>query len=245
MPAADRYRLLASTVMPRPIAWVVTCSADGLINAAPYSFFNLFGSDRPTVALGILARPGQPKDTAANIRATGEFVVNLVPYGLAQAMNATCVDAPPEVDELALAGLDSTPSLAIRPPRITASPSPSNVAPAIFWRRAGPVARRRRGSARPLRPERSHGRARPPARRSCRARPRRADVWRLRLYPHPRPLRSRSPDLGGGSPAQPARGLSGRRRTARRDRPAGHDPRIAGCRGDEQDAASGAAFPTR
>ncbi len=122
MPAADRYRLLASTVMPRPIAWVVTCSADGLINAAPYSFFNLFGSDRPTVALGILARPGQPKDTAANIRATGEFVVNLVPYGLAQAMNATCVDAPPEVDELALAGLDSTPSLAIRPPRITASP---------------------------------------------------------------------------------------------------------------------------
>ena len=122
MPAADRYRLLASTVMPRPIAWVVTCSADGLVNAAPYSFFNLFGSDRPTVALGILARPGQPKDTAANIRTTGEFVVNLVPYALAEAMNATCVDAPPEVDELALAGLDSTPSLAIRPPRITASP---------------------------------------------------------------------------------------------------------------------------
>lgn len=122
MPAADRYRLLASTVMPRPIAWVVTCSPDGTVNAAPYSFFNLFGADRPTVALGILARPGQPKDTAANIRATGEFVVNLVPYALVEAMNATCIDAPPDIDELALAGLGSTPSLAIRPPRITASP---------------------------------------------------------------------------------------------------------------------------
>lgn len=122
MPAEDRYRMLASTVMPRPIAWVVTCSADGVINAAPYSFFNFFGADDPVLAIGILARPGAPKDTAANIRATGEFVVNLVPYALAEAMNLTCIDAPPEVDEIALAGLETTPSLAIRPPRISASP---------------------------------------------------------------------------------------------------------------------------
>lgn len=122
MAAADRYRLLASTIMPRPIAWVVTCSPDGAVNAAPYSFFNLFGADRPTVALGVLARPGHPKDTAANIRATGEFVVNLVPFALVESMNATCVDAPPHIDELALTGLDTTPSLAISPPRITASP---------------------------------------------------------------------------------------------------------------------------
>lgn len=122
MSAEARYRLLASTIMPRPIAWVVTCSADGAVNAAPYSFFNLFGSDRPVVALGILARPDQPKDTAANIRATGEFVVNLVPYALVEAMNATCVDAPPEVDETRLAGLETVPSRAIRPPRIAASP---------------------------------------------------------------------------------------------------------------------------
>lgn len=119
---ADRYRLLASTIMPRPIAWVVTCSRDGIVNAAPYSFFNLFGADRPVVALGILARPGEPKDTAANIRATGEFVVNLVPFALAEAMNATCVDAPPDVDETEIAGLATIPSLAIRPPRIAASP---------------------------------------------------------------------------------------------------------------------------
>ncbi|QRG09378.1 flavin reductase family protein [Xanthobacter dioxanivorans] len=122
MPADARYRLLASTIMPRPIAWVVTASADGIVNAAPYSFFNLFGADRPVVALGILARADRPKDTAANIRATGEFVVNLVPHALTEAMNATCVDAPPEVDETALAGLATVPSLAVRPPRIAASP---------------------------------------------------------------------------------------------------------------------------
>lgn len=118
----ERYRLLASTVMPRPIAWVVTKSADGTVNAAPYSFFNVFGGDRPVVALGILARPGRPKDTAANIRATGEFVINLVPYALAEVMNATCIEAPPEVDETILAGLATLPSHAVRPPRIAASP---------------------------------------------------------------------------------------------------------------------------
>lgn len=122
LPGADRYRLLASTIMPRPIAWVVTRSRDGIVNAAPYSFFNLFGADRPVVALGILARPGEPKDTAANIRAIGEFVVNLVPFALAEAMNATCVDAPPDVDETEIAGLATIPSLAIAPPRIAASP---------------------------------------------------------------------------------------------------------------------------
>lgn len=120
--AEARYRLLASTIVPRPVAWVVTCDPNGAVNAAPYSFFNLFGADRPVVALGILARPGRPKDTAANIRATGEFVVNLVPYALAEAMNLTCVDAPPEVDETVLAGLKTLPSIAIRPPRIAESP---------------------------------------------------------------------------------------------------------------------------
>lgn len=122
MSADARYRLLASTIMPRPIAWVVTCSEDGIINAAPYSFFNLFGADRPVLALGILARPGRPKDTAVNIRATGEFVVNVVPFALVEAMNATCIDAAPEVDETVLAGLATVPSIAIRPPRIAASP---------------------------------------------------------------------------------------------------------------------------
>lgn len=122
MSGPERYRLLASAVVPRPIAWVVTCAPDGTVNAAPYSFFNIFGADSPVLAFGILARPGRPKDTAANIRATGEFVVNLVPFALAEAMNITCIDAPPEVDEVELAGLAAVPSLAVRPPRLAASP---------------------------------------------------------------------------------------------------------------------------
>lgn len=122
MTGAERYRLLASTIMPRPIAWVVSCAADGALNAAPYSFFNFFGADRPVVAIGILARPDQTKDTAANIRATGEFVINLVPFSMAEAMNVTCVEAPTEQNELDLAGLTTEPSVSVRPPRISGSP---------------------------------------------------------------------------------------------------------------------------
>ena len=117
------YKLLAATVMPRPIAWVVTQSAKGALNAAPYSFFNVMGSAPPTIVLGLMADPVRGfKDTAANILATGEFVVNLVPEALVQQMNVTSVDAPTGVNELNLAGLETVPSAHIRPPRIAASP---------------------------------------------------------------------------------------------------------------------------
>jgi flavin reductase (DIM6/NTAB) family NADH-FMN oxidoreductase RutF len=117
------YKLLAATVMPRPIAWVVTQDAAGHVNAAPYSFFNVMGSAPPTVALGMLADPTRGfKDSARNILDTGEFVVNLVPERLVKAMNVTSVDAPRGVDELALVGLETTPSTHIAPPRITESP---------------------------------------------------------------------------------------------------------------------------
>ena len=120
---ANAYKLLAATVMPRPIAWVVTQDDQGRLNAAPYSFFNVMGSNPPTIALGLLADPERGfKDTAKNILDTGEFVVNLVPERLVEAMNVTSIDAPRGVDELALAGLETTPSARIRPPRITASP---------------------------------------------------------------------------------------------------------------------------
>lgn len=120
---ANAYKLLAATVMPRPIAWVVTQDAAGGLNAAPYSFFNVMGSAPPTIALGILADPERGfKDTARNILDTGEFVVNLVPERLAEAMNVTSIDAPRGIDELHLAGLDTTPSARVGPPRITASP---------------------------------------------------------------------------------------------------------------------------
>ena len=122
VPEPIAYKLLAATVIPRPIAWVVTKGKDGL-NAAPYSFFNVMGSAPPTIALGLMAAPDRGfKDTALNILETGEFVVNLVPERLVQAMNLTSADAPRGVDELALAGLATLPSQHVAPPRIADSP---------------------------------------------------------------------------------------------------------------------------
>lgn len=119
----NAYKLLAATVMPRPIAWVVTQDAEGRINAAPFSFFNVMGSAPPTVAIGLLADPERGfKDTARNILDTGEFVVNLVPERLVRAMNVTAIDAPRGVEELSLAGLATEPSARVRPPRIAESP---------------------------------------------------------------------------------------------------------------------------
>ncbi len=120
---AIAYKLLASTIVPRPIAWITTKDAEGRVNAAPYSFFNVMGSNPPTVVVGLLADPVRGfKDTARNILSTGEFVVNLVPESLVEAMNVTSLDAPTGVDELALAGLETTPSTDVAPPRIAASP---------------------------------------------------------------------------------------------------------------------------
>jgi len=119
----NAYKLLAATVMPRPIAWVVTQDKEGRLNAAPFSFFNVMGSAPPTIALGIMGDPERGfKDTARNILDTGEFVVNLVPERLVRAMNVTAVDAPRGVDELALAELATEPSASVRPPRIAESP---------------------------------------------------------------------------------------------------------------------------
>jgi flavin reductase (DIM6/NTAB) family NADH-FMN oxidoreductase RutF len=121
--AENRYKILTATVTPRPIAWVTSKSVDGVVNAAPFSFFNVMGHEPPTITLGLLSKPdGGYKDTSENILATGEFVVNLVSESMAAAMNETCTDAPPEVDELALAGLTALPSIAVKPPRIAGCP---------------------------------------------------------------------------------------------------------------------------
>lgn len=123
LPTAICYKLLAGSVVPRPIAWVTTADARGRVNAAPYSFFNVMGSAPPTVVLGLLADPQRGfKDTARNILDTGAFVVNLVPERLVEAMNTTAVDAPTGVSEIGLAGLDTLPSTHVGPPRIAASP---------------------------------------------------------------------------------------------------------------------------
>ena len=116
---AEGYKLLSSLVMPRPIAWVLTQSADGRRNAAPYSFFNLLSTNPPLVALGFSAASDRnSKDTLANLRANGELVVHMVSEDLAEAMNMTAVDAPRGVDETQLAGLDLVPSVQVAPPRI-------------------------------------------------------------------------------------------------------------------------------
>jgi flavin reductase (DIM6/NTAB) family NADH-FMN oxidoreductase RutF len=117
------YKLLVATIGPRPIAWVTTQDVDGSINTAPFSFFNAMSGNPPVVAFGIGGRgPGDVKDTGGNIRRTGEFVVNLCSFELAEAMNITAIDFPKGIDELKEAGLTTTPSLKVKPPRITEAP---------------------------------------------------------------------------------------------------------------------------
>jgi flavin reductase (DIM6/NTAB) family NADH-FMN oxidoreductase RutF len=119
----DIYKLLASTVLPRPIAWITTLDTEGRVNAAPFSFFNVVSSDPPLFAVGFSgASDRDGKDTLANIRATGELVINLVSEDLADAMNITAIDAPRGTDELVLAGLATAPCEHVKAPRIAASP---------------------------------------------------------------------------------------------------------------------------
>jgi len=122
---ADRaYAILASLVIPRPIAWVTTISADGKVNAAPFSFFNVLGANPPIVGFCPGDRDnGEPKDTARNIRLNHEFVVNLVDENVAQAMNQTAASVPYGTDELQIAGLYAQPSSVVRPPRIAEAPA--------------------------------------------------------------------------------------------------------------------------
>lgn len=117
------YRLLAGVVVPRPIAWVTTIDESGSVNAAPFSFFNVMGTSPPIVAFAPGDRaPGIPKDTARNIRRSGEFVVNLVDEENAEAMNLTSSEIPGGESEIELAGLSTLPSTVVKPPRIAESP---------------------------------------------------------------------------------------------------------------------------
>lgn len=117
-----RYKILSFTVLPRPIAWVITEDKRGARNAAPFSFFNVLTTDPPLIALGFTERNPQGKNTPAKIAETGEFVVNLVPFSLLEQMNITAIEFPREVDELTEADLTVVPSEKVRPPRIAESP---------------------------------------------------------------------------------------------------------------------------
>jgi flavin reductase (DIM6/NTAB) family NADH-FMN oxidoreductase RutF len=122
---ADRaYQLLASLVTPRPIAWVTTLGPDGVVNAAPFSFFNVLGAEPPIVGFCPGDRhDGMPKDTARNIRLNHEFVVNLVDEAVAEAMNRTAASLPYGTSEAEAAGLKTVPSSVVRPPRLVEAPA--------------------------------------------------------------------------------------------------------------------------
>jgi len=116
---ADNYKLLTNLVVPRPIAWVTSQSQSGVINLAPFSFFNAVGTNPLYLIISIgLNDAGEPKDTAKNIQASGEFVVNLVTEDLFDAMNISAADFPSEQSELAAAHLHAAPSMRIKVPRV-------------------------------------------------------------------------------------------------------------------------------
>ncbi len=116
-------RVLTGVVVPRPIAFVSTMSKDGLINLAPYSFFNAVAYDPPTIVFSSSRHAGDKrKDTLAHIEETGEFVVNIVVDDISEAMNRTAAEYPSEVSEFEIAGLTPAPSERVKPPRVAESP---------------------------------------------------------------------------------------------------------------------------
>jgi flavin reductase (DIM6/NTAB) family NADH-FMN oxidoreductase RutF len=120
----DRYKMLISLVIPRPIALVTTIGPTGVVNAAPFSFFNVFSDEPPLCVLGLQSKTdGSLKDTSAHIRDRGAFVVNLVDEALGQQMNQCAVDFPPDVSEIDAAKLNLLPSDKIKIPRIAEAPA--------------------------------------------------------------------------------------------------------------------------
>jgi flavin reductase (DIM6/NTAB) family NADH-FMN oxidoreductase RutF len=119
----DRYKLLASFVLPRPIAWVTTLGPTGVINAAPFSFFNVFCENPPICMFAVNKRPdGRVKDTLINIQRTNEFVVNIADEPLARAMHDSSGDFPPDISEPNYLGLKLAPSRKIAVPRLADTP---------------------------------------------------------------------------------------------------------------------------
>jgi len=108
-----------SLVVPRPIGWITSISATGVVNLAPYSFFNAVSSDPPIVMFSSSGR----KDSLVNIEKTGEFVCNLATWDLREEMNLTSGRHAPDVSEPEIAGLEMAPSVLVAPPRVKRSPA--------------------------------------------------------------------------------------------------------------------------
>lgn len=124
LPWKSVYKILIGSIVPRPIGWVSTIDEQGCPNLAPFSFFNAVCGNPPHVLFCPMIRStdSQPKDTLHNVRATGEFVINIVTEELAEAMNISSTELPAEVDEFAYSGLTPQPSSVVRPPRVAESP---------------------------------------------------------------------------------------------------------------------------
>ena len=113
-----------SLVFPRPIGWITTVDTEGVVNLAPYSFFNAVGYRPPTVMFASGAGSGEDgqKDSLRNVEATGEFVCNLSTWETREAMNQSSASVGPEVDELEMSGLTPVPSKLVKPPRVKEAP---------------------------------------------------------------------------------------------------------------------------
>lgn len=119
----EMYGHLVAMITPRPIAWVATTSPAGVVNLAPFSFFNGVAAQPASLCFSAVNnRDGSPKDTIRNIEATGQFVVNMVPAALAEVMNQTSFEYAPDESEVTAVGLETLASLQVRPPRVAASP---------------------------------------------------------------------------------------------------------------------------
>ncbi len=118
------YHLLTGIVTPRPIAWVSTVSPAGVVNLAPFSFFNAFSANPPVVVFSpTLRRDRSKKDTLLNLEAIPEFVVSAATADQAAAVNATSAELAPDDSEVPFAGLVTLPSVSVRPPRVADSPA--------------------------------------------------------------------------------------------------------------------------
>ena len=121
--AYQRYKLMASLIVPRPIALITSVNAQGVVNAAPFSMFNMVGEDPPIVMVSInRLHDGRLKDTAANILANGEFVVHLADEAIAEQMHDCGATLPSDQSELDHVGFTAVPSKTVKPPRIVEAP---------------------------------------------------------------------------------------------------------------------------
>jgi flavin reductase (DIM6/NTAB) family NADH-FMN oxidoreductase RutF len=120
--AEQTYKLLTGVVVPRPIAWITTRSAAGVVNLAPFSAFTFVSTKPPLLGVNIGRKAGVRKDTAVNILAQGEFVVHIAHAPLVEPLHASAVEHPPEVSEVDLLGLQTSPSTHLKVPRLQAAP---------------------------------------------------------------------------------------------------------------------------